>query len=165
MRFSEFFTAPAMRALSIRAGFLVGLAVILFSNLDWRYGVLIGAGVALVASVLLPFIFYVRLLPYKRIKEKFPRPFLVDAPVRCIGDKKTIGGFFVLTPKSMIFLSRECANTTLELSHGDVESVCLGEDEGTIDIILNQKQFIRVISNVDEEIVAILKENGWNVTE
>ena len=85
--------------------------------------------------------------------------------MRFIVKQGTIGGFFVLTSKSMIFLSRESANATLELSHGDVESVCLGEDEGTIDIILNQKQFIRVISNVDEEIVAILKENGWNVTE
>ena len=165
MKFSEFFTAPSMRSLSIRAGIVIGIAVILLSELDWRYGVLIGACVTLVASVLLPLIFYVKLLPYKRIKEQFKRPFLVDAPVRFIVKQGTVGGFFVLTAQSMIFLSRECANATLELSHRDVASISLGEDEGTIDIYLNEKQFIRVISAVDEEIVKILKENGWNVTD
>ena len=154
-----------MRALSVRVGIIIGLAVLLFSELDWRYGVLIGALVTLLATVLLPLIFYVKLLPYKRLKERFKRPFLVDVPVRFTVKKGTVGGFFVLTAQSMIFLSHECPNPVLELSHRDVASIVLGDRAGTINIYLNQTQFISVISAVDEEIIAILKENGWNVTE
>ena len=53
MKFSEFFTAPTIRSTAIRIGVIVGATMALFTNIDWRYAVIIGAAVALLASVLL----------------------------------------------------------------------------------------------------------------
>ncbi len=164
MKFSEFFSAPSIRSTAIRLGFFVGFAVVLFSQADWRYAVLAGAGTALLACLVLPIIFYVKLLPYKRIKDALKRPFIVDVPVRFFSQKGTAGGFFVLTEQSIYLLSRECAKERLELSRADVDKIALGEDAGTIDIFLNAKQYIRFFCSGDETIVEILGQHGWNVT-
>ena len=70
----------------------------------------------------------------------------------------------MLTENNLVLLSEEKEKPVLELSQKDVDSIALGEDVGVIDIYLDQKQFIRFVSAIDEEIVDALAEHGWNVT-
>ncbi len=162
MKLSQFFTLPGIRAFSVRTGIIVGIAVCIFSN--WRFGVLIGAVVTLLSSLILPFVFYIKLLPYAKLKKNFPQPFLFDEPVRFTVKKGTVGGFFILTEKSMIFLSKECSNSTVELTRDKVRAVSLGKNF-TIEIQIGNTQFIRVFSGACEELIEILRTNGWNVTQ
>ena len=164
MKFSEFFTAPAMRATAIRFGVIAGLILVFFTDVDWRYAIIIGAAIALLASVLLPLAMYIKLLPYKKFKESLGRRVLIDAPGRFWAKKGMVGGFFMLTESNLVLLSDEKEKPALELSKKDVQSIALGEDVGVIDIYLDQKQFIRFVSAIDEEIVEALAEQGWNVT-
>ncbi|MBQ7391760.1 MAG: hypothetical protein IJV73_03665 [Clostridia bacterium] len=164
MKFSEFFTAPAIRATAIRFGVVVGAILAIFTNIDWRYAVIIGASVALLASVLLPLAMYIKLLPYKKFKESLGRRILIDAPVRFLAKRGMVGGFFLLTESNLVLLSDEKEKPALELSQKDVSSIALGEDVGVIDIYLDQKQFIRFVCAIDEEIAEILEQHGWNVT-
>ena len=164
MKFSEFFTAPSIRASAIRFGVIVGVIMALFTNIDWRYAVIIGAAVALLASVILPLAMYIKLLPYKKFKESLGRPVLIDAPVRFLAKRGMVGGFFLLTDRNLVLLSDEKEKPALELSQKDVSTIALGEDVGVIDIYLDQKQFIRFVSAIDEEIVETLEKHGWNVT-
>ena len=164
MKFSEFFTAPAIRATAIRFGVVVGAILAIFTNIDWRYAVIIGASVALLASVLLPLAMYIKLLPYKKFKESLGRRILIDAPVRFLAKRGMVGGFFLLTESNLVLLSDEQEKPALELSQKDVSSIALGEDVGVIDIYLDQKQFIRFVCAIDEEIAEILEQHGWNVT-
>ena len=164
MKFSEFFTAPAIRAIAIRFGVIVGAILALFTDIDWRYAVIIGAAVALLVSVLLPLAMYIKLLPYKRFKESLGRRVLIDAPVRFLAKRGMVGGFFLLTESNLVLLSEEKEKPALELTQKDVASIALGEDVGVIDIYLDQKQFIGFVSAIDEEIIDILEQHGWNVT-
>ena len=164
MKFSEFFNAPAIRTAAIRLGVIVGAIMAFFTDLDWRYAVMIGAGTALLASVLLPLAMYIKLLPYKRFKESLGRPVLMDAPVRFLAKRGMVGGFFLLTESNLVLLSEEKEKPALELSQNDVETIALGDDVGVVDIYLDQKQFIRFVCAVDEEIVEMLAQHGWNVT-
>lgn len=164
MKFSEFFTAPGMRSMALRSGIIVGLVVALFSNADWKYAVLTGAVVAVLASVIFPLALYIKLLPYKRFKESLGRPVLIDAPVRFLAKRGMVGGFFLLTDHNLVLLSDEKEKPALELSHSDVASISLGEEEGVIDIYLDQKKFIRFVCAIDEELMEILSQHGWNVT-
>ena len=162
MKLSEFFRASFLRALSIRIGIFVGIGVWIFT--EWNYGVLVGAVVTLLTSLVLPVIFYIKFLHYERMKRVLKRPFLLDEPVRFTVKKGTVGGFFVLTEKSMIFLSLECENQTMELTQSQVLSVRRGHNF-TINIYLNNTQFIRLFSNDSEAVLNTLRENGWNVAE
>ena len=164
MKFSEFFTAPTFRSTAIRFGVIVGGGLAVFTNIDWRYAVIIGAAVAILASVFLPLIMYIKLLPYKRFKESLGRRVLIDAPVRFLAKRGMVGGFFLLTESNLVLLSDEKEKPALELTQKDVNSIALGEDVGVIDIYLDQKQFIRFVSAIDEEIVEMLAQHGWNVT-
>ena len=162
MKFGEFFTAPFIRSFAIRVGIFVGLVVTLFS--EWKVGVLAGAVAVLLLALLLPVVFYIAFLPYVRMKAQFKRPFLFDEPVRFTVKKGSVGGFFIITEKTMIFLSRECTAQTLELSRDEVKSVSMGKDL-TVNIYLSNTQFIRVFSGACEEIMEILRTNGWNTVE
>ncbi|MBQ3013788.1 MAG: hypothetical protein IJD75_01455, partial [Clostridia bacterium] len=88
----------------------------------------------------------------------------LDAPVRFLAKRGMVGGFFLLTESNMVLLSDEKEKPALELSQKDVQSVALGEDVGVVDIYLDQKQFIRFVCAIDEELVEALAEHGWNVT-
>ena len=164
MKFSEFFTSPTVRSTAIRFGVIAGSILAIFTNIDWRYAVIIGAAIAILASVLLPLIMYIKLLPYKRYKESLGRRVLIDSPVRFWGKRGMVGGFFLLTESNLVLLSDEKEKPALELTQKDVNSIALGEDVGVIDIYLDQKQFIRFVSAIDEEIVEMLAKYGWNVT-
>ena len=164
MKFSEFFTAPHIRSTAIRFGIIVGAILAIFTEMDWRYAVIIGAVIALLASFILPLAMYIKLLPYKKFKESLGRPVLLDGPVRFLAKRGMVGGFFLLTESNLVLLSDEKEKPALELSQKDVATVALGEDVGVIDIYLDQKQFIRFISAIDEEIIDALAEHGWNVT-
>ncbi len=164
MKFSEFFSAPAVRAAAIRMGIFTGIIVGIFTDIDWRYAVIIGASVALLTSVLFPLVMYIKLLPYKRFKESLGRTILVDAPVRFLAKRGMVGGFFLLTESNMVLLSEEKEKPALELTQKDVHSVTLGEEIGVVDIYLDQKQFIRFVCAIDEEIAEALEKHGWNVT-
>ena len=119
---------------------------------------------AILVSVILPIAMYIKLLPYKRFKESLGRPVLIDAPVRFLAKRGMVGGFFFLTDDNLVLLSDEKEKPALELSQKDVTSIALGEDDGVVDIYLDQKQFIRFVCAIDEEIIDILQKHGWNVT-
>ena len=164
MNFKDFFTAPHIRSTAIRLGITSGAILAIFTKMDWRYAVLIGALVAILVSVILPIAMYIKLLPYKRFKESLGRPVLIDAPVRFLAKRGMVGGFFFLTDDNLVLLSDEKEKPALELSQKDVTSIALGEDDGVVDIYLDQKQFIRFVCAIDEEVIDILQKHGWNVT-
>lgn len=159
MKFSEVFAASFIRSFSIRVGILIGLIASFFTG--WKYGILIGATAVLAISLILPILFYFTFLPYKRMKKGISGPFLFDEPVRFTVKKGTVGGFLVITEKTLIFLSGEADTKRLELSRAEVRRVIEG-DGMTVDIYLNEKQYIRVFSGACEEILDILREQGWN---
>lgn len=162
MKFLDFYLAGATRTVSAIFGILIGIAVGFIGGV-WQYGVLAGAGAALLASVVFPIILYRQEIPYQRIKESLKKPFLLDERVRFTVRGGTVGGYFILTENSMVFLSLEGGDHRLELSREDVTSVICNENM-TISIFLNNKQYIRVISSVSEDICDVLRENGWRVS-
>lgn len=161
MKFLDYFLSRGVRVLSTIFGLIVGAIVWVFGG--WQYGVLIGAGVTLLASLILPVVLYLEDRPYNKIKATIKQPFLLDERVRFTVRNGTVGGYFVLTDQHMIFLSLENGNHRLELAKRDVASVVLGESM-SINIFLDNKQYIRLISGVCEEICEVLRENGWNVS-
>ena len=160
MKFLDYYLAPASRWLATLFGLISGLAVGLFTF--WQYGVLTGAVVALVASVFVPLHAYLEERPYNRIKATISVPILLDRRVRFSVRGGTVGGYFILTPERMIFLSMERGEHRLEFSQSDVTSVIVGEDM-SLRVFLNDKQFVRMISNTVEEICDVLRDNGWQV--
>ncbi|MBQ7336339.1 MAG: hypothetical protein IJW92_07705 [Clostridia bacterium] len=162
IKFSDYFTAPGIRSFAIRSGLTVGLIIGWFSS--WQYGVIGGAATAILVSLIFPVIVYRAQLPYIRIKRTLPQPLLMDEPVRFTVKKGMVDGFFVLTEQSMVFLALSCASPRLELTRDDVKSIASGNDQPCINIFLNNTQFIRVFSGACDEILEILRENGWNVS-
>ncbi|MBE6602221.1 MAG: hypothetical protein E7637_06955 [Ruminococcaceae bacterium] len=160
MKFSDYYLAPASRVIASFLGILSGLTVGLFTT--WQYGVLAGGVIAIVASVLIPWKVWREEKPYNLLKEKIKGPFLIDKRVRFSIKGGSVGGYFILTDESMIFLSVEDGEHRLEFSKNDVESVVLGNDM-TVKVYLNDKQFVRMMSNMVEEIGEILRRNGWRV--
>lgn len=160
MKFSDYFFAPGVRPLSVFMGMLAGGLTALFAG--WQYGVLVGAGAAVLLSVLIPVTVYRADIPYTRLKQTLEQPFLFDERVRFTVPNGSVGGYFILTQKTMVFLSLERGNHRLELMREDVKSVMLGEDS-SLSIFLNNTQFIRVLSAGCEEMFRILRENGWAI--
>ena len=89
----------------------------------WKYGILIGAIATLAISLILPILFYVVFLPYKRMKKEIAGVFLFDEPVRFTVKRGTVGGFLVITEKRMVFLSGEADEKSLELSREQVRLI------------------------------------------
>ncbi len=163
MNFSVFFRSTGLRILSVLAGAITGGAVCLFA--DWRIGVLAGAVMTLVLSLVLPLVFYLHFFPYVRLKRDIKQRLLFDIPVRFTAGEDTVGGFFLLTEKSVILLSLERQESKIELTRDKIARVCRGKDDLILDIHLNNNQFVRVFSGACEELIAILREHGWTVTE
>ncbi len=163
MKLSDYFFSSGKRSSSLRLGIPVGIAAWLILR-DWRYGLLFGAGATLLFSLILPLIAYRADLPYNRIKETLAQPFLFDERVRFTVQNGTVGGYFILTEQSMVLLSMERGTHQLELKREDIQSVALGENL-CLNIFLPDNKFIRVISGVCYEMLEILRENGWNVSE
>ena len=163
MKFSDLLRMPNPRRIALLLGILCGVGVGIF--VDWRYGLLAGAALTLVVSLLLPTIFYLNFLPYKRLKQTLKGPFWFDEPVQFTVKTGRVNGFFLLTDKSMVFLSHECATPTLELTRDKVQKTVVHSERMTLDIYLNDKQIIRVFSDVCDELVEILREHGWSIAE
>ena len=160
LHFSDYFSAPGGRILSVLLGLIAGGVVGLFFG--WQIGVLAGAGTTLLISILLPIMLYRADVPYARIKATIKSKFLFDERVRfTVRGGRTVGGFFILTDKTMIFLSLEEGDHRVELTREQVKSIVLEENEYSIKIFLSNKQFIRVMSGVCYEMYGILRENNW----
>ena len=160
MKFLDYYLSSGVRVISLFFGAVAGLLVGLFT--DWKIGTLAGAGVTILSSVVLPIVLYCEDRPYAKIKETIKASFLIDERVRFTVKDGTVGGYFLLTDDSMIFLSLEKGDHRLELSRDEVTSVILG-DNMTMSIFLNNRQYIRVISGVCEEMYGILREHDWRV--
>ena len=159
MKLSQAFATRGVRAFSVRLGLAVGLITSFFAG--WKYGILVGAIATLAAALLLPILMYFAFLPYKRMKREIPGDFLFDEPVRYTVKKRTVGGFLVITENAMIFLSEETAVERMDVSREEVLRVRMGE-ELTVDIYLSETKFVRVSSEDCEEILDLLREQGWN---
>ena len=158
MKFSDYYLSSGSRTLSIFVGCIAALFVGIFTG--WQIGLLVGCTVVILTSFVLPLVLFLQDRPYAAIKKTFKQPFLFDERVRFTVKDGTVGGFFLLTDESMIFLSLEHGDHRLELSRNDVRSVVLSENM-TISVYLNEKQFVRVISGVCEELYEVLREQGW----
>ena len=159
--YGDYFLMRGVRTVSVVFGLLIGSTVSLFT--DWLYGVLAGAVVAFLASFVIPLRLYLADRPYENLKKTIGDSFLVDERVRFTVRDGMVGGFFLLTAHTMIFLSLEQGDHRLELSRKDVKSIVLGENM-TISVFLNDKQFVRLISGNCEDIYRILEENGWTTS-
>ena len=158
--FADYFQAPGVRGLSVVLGLIAGSVLAFF--LSWQIGVLAGALITVVLSIAFPVAFYRADKPYRKIKETLKRPFLVDERVRfTVHGGRSLGGFFVLTEKAMVFLSLEKGEHRLELSRKDVKSVILAQEQFSLRIFINNTQFIEVTSGVCGEIYDVLRENHW----
>ena len=162
MKLSDYFFSSGVRALSVIAGVIGGFGVGFFT--EWRIGLLAGLVIVLLTSIILPIVLYFQDLPYERRKKQMNRTFLFDVRVRfTVQGGATVKGFFMLTDESMIFLSLDGGEHMLELQRKDVHSVMLG-DPVTMNIFLNEKQYVRVISGLCQELIEELRQNGWSVS-
>ena len=158
MKFLDFYLSSGTRTLSIFIGTLVGLVTSLFT--DWKIGTLTGACVVILASVVIPIMLYREERPYTKAKAAINQPFLIDERVRFTVKEGTVGGYFLLTDDKLILLSMDKGEHRLELTRDAITSVILG-DQITLSIFLNQKQYVRVISGVCEEMYGVLSREGW----
>jgi len=159
MKFADYFFAPGVKIRSVMFGITVGFMTgMLWEN--WQIGVLAGAVVALLTSFTYPLRAYLSDAPYEKIKNTLHRPFLLDQRVHFTVANGAVGGFFVLTESSMVFLSLERGNHRLELSREDVRRIAL-EGSTTLCIFMSETKFVRVISANCEEIYQILLDNQW----
>ena len=159
MKFSDYYFAPGVKLHSLILGLMAGSACGMLLN-SWQYGVLAGAGVALITAVLHPLRAYLADRPYQKIKDTLKKPFLLDQRVYFTVKNGTVGGFFVLTEHSMVFLSLERGTHRLELQREDVKRVVLDEHM-TLSIFMSETKFVRVISAGCEEMYNVLFDNGW----
>lgn len=160
VKFSNYYLSSGARILSIGAGLFIGGLSGLFLGI--RYGLLVGAGVAILASFLLPLWLYLSDKPYEKLKAELSGPFLFDERVRFTVKSGSMSGFFVLTESQMAFLSLSRGKHCIKLSKDEVRSVTL-DDEGLINVFLSDTKYICVISGASEELFEIIRENGWNV--
>ena len=159
VKFSNYYLASGSRILSLALGLVLGGIAGLFT--DIRFAILIGAGVAIVASFLLPLRLYLSDKPYDKLKAELAGPFLFDERVRFTVKNGSVNGFFVLTENQMAFLSLDHGEHCVKLEKKEVRSVRIDE-EGLLNIFLNDTQYIRVVSGVSEELFEIIRDNGWN---
>ncbi len=162
MKLIDYISAPTFRRSAIFYGIFTAVCISLFNG--WKVGVLSGAITALISSVVLPIIAYVRDLPYIKLKREIKQPFLLDERVHFTVKGGAVQGFLILTEEQMIFLSVGGGTHRLELSRAEVKSI-RSDDRVTFRIFVNDTQFIRVMSVASEEIFEILRENNWAVTD
>ncbi len=165
MKFSNYFLSPVVRILSMFGGFLVGgiVAVLgVFSGYytGWIWGLLIGAGVAVLLSIVIPLRFWIAEAPYRRVKKTLPQPFLLEQPVRFTISGGTANGYLILTEQSIILLSFARGEQRMELAREDVQSILL--EENGIRIFLNDTKFINFFAVDAEQIYQLLRREGWN---
>ena len=163
LQFIDYFQAPGARVLAVVLGLLAGGVTYVFTTLT--YALLVALCSTLLVALALPVVFYSLDAPYRRIKKTIPQPLLLDERVRfTVKGGKSLGGFFLLTEQSMIFLSVEGGDHRLELARADVKTVMLTEEKYSVRIFLSDTQFVEVLSAVYREIFDVLRENNWNVT-
>lgn len=165
MKFSDYFFSPVVRLLSFLGGTLTGGVVAAYGIFTrhftpWVWGVLIGAGTALLLSFLVPFRFWVGDAPYRRVKATLPQPFLLEHPVRFTVPGGAVNGYLILTKQSIVLLSFERGEQRMELAREDIRSILL--EENGIKIILSNTKFVSFSSVNFEEIYQLLRREGWN---
>ncbi len=159
MKFSDFFFSTAVRILSVIAGVVIGGLTAILKG--WQLGLFVGAVAVFLTALALPVILYLRELPYQKIKKTIKHPFLLDERVLFTIQGGSIGGYFILTESSMIFLSLERGGQhRLELGREDVKAIKLENGEA-ISIFLSNTKFVRILSPAIETLFAELERNGW----
>lgn len=166
MSFANFFFSPGVRGLSIIGGLFFGAGTAIFGTFSGYYqgavwGILVGAGAALLLSLLLPLLFWWADTPYRKAKAQLPKPFLLDSPVRFSVPGGAVGGYFILTENSMVLLSFERGKQLMELGRDDVRSVTI-EEGGAIRILLSDTKFVSFSAVEPEQIYQLLRRQGWN---
>ena len=158
MKFLDFYLSSGTRTVSLFIGTVVGLITSFFN--DWKIGTLVGGCAVILASVIIPIIMYHEEKPYNKAKTAINQPFLIDERVRFTVKEGTVGGYFLLTEEKLILLSMDKGEHRLELTRDAIKSVILG-DTVTLSIFLDQKQYIRIISGVCDEMYQVLEREGW----
>ena len=158
MKFLDFYLSSGTRTVSLFIGTVVGLITSFFT--DWKIGTLVGGCAVILASVIIPIIMYHEEKPYNKAKTAINQPFLIDERVRFTVKEGTVGGYFLLTEEKLILLSMDKDEHRLELTRDAIKSVILG-DTVTLSIFLDQKQYIRIISGVCDEMYQVLEREGW----
>ena len=159
MKLSDYFRLPHVRIISTVIGILCAVPLLLF--FDWRYAVLVGAGITLLTSLVMPILLYREDRGYQKIKKTMEQPFMIDERVRFTIQNGSIGGYFLLTEKSLILLSLEKGKHRLELERTQIEKIVVGEEQISLRIYINKTQFIQVFSGACQEMYQVLLENGW----
>ncbi len=165
MKFSNYFFSPVVRILALIGGALTGGAVAVYGIFTgrftpWVWGVLFGAGAALLLSFILPLRFWIGDAPYRRVKETLPQPFLLEHPVRFTVPGGSVNGYLILTQQSIVLLSFERGEQRMELAREDIQSIVLEENE--IRINLNNTKFVSFSAVNPEQIYQLLRREGWN---
>ena len=160
MTFLDYLFSPKARRSAIKYGVFTGA---LFGiGYGWKLGVLSGAIMALVMSVVQPIVSYLQDLPYIRLKKDLTTPLLIDKRVHFTVQKGFVNGMFLMTEDRLIFLSMARGEHRLELLRTEIREI-KRTDEMTISFFVNETQFVRLISGECEEIVDTLLQNGWVV--
>lgn len=165
MKFSNYFLSPVVRLLSLIGGILVGGAVAVYGLISkqftgWIWGLLVGAGMAVLLSVFIPLRLWIAEAPYRRAKENLPQPLLWEQPVRFTVPGGVVNGYLILTKQSLILLSFERGEQRMDLPREEVQSIILEEDG--IRIFLNDTKFISFSAIHAEQIYELLRREGWN---
>ena len=159
MKLFDYFRLPHLRILSVVFGIFCAGPLLLF--FDWRYAVLIGASVTLLASLIMPLLLYREDRGYQLIKKDIQKPFFIDERVRFTIAQGSIGGYLVLTDSNLILLSTEKGKHRLVLTRAQISKIVVGEEQVSLRIYISNTQFIQVFSGACQEMYRILSEKGW----
>lgn len=167
MKFSNYFHIRGIHTLAGMIGAFLGVAVMAvgtFTRLyvGWIWGLLIGAGTALLLSVVFPLMLWFSDAPYRRAIAQIGEPVVYRHPVRFAIRSGGLNGYLVLTEKSIILLSFDGGNHRMELSRDDVQSVKHSAPKGTVSLFLSATKFILITSTASEELFEVLSREGWN---
>lgn len=165
MKYSDYFFSPVVRILSLFGGVMVGGAVAVYGIFTgqftgWIWGTLIGAITALALSWIIPLRFWIAEAPYRRVKETLAKPFLLEHPVRFTVPGGTVSGYLILTRQNLVLLSFERGEQRMELSREDIQSIV--QEENGIKILLNNTKFVSFSAVDPEQILRVLRREGWN---
>lgn len=163
MKLLDYFCSTGNRITAATVGLLTGVGIGMLSR--WEYGIICGAGIAILVSIVYPLAVYLKELPLERLRSGLTGPFHFDEQVLFRSPRGAFSGYFLLNDSSLFLLTRERRHgICMELKRENVRSVRM-DDETTLRIFLNETQYICILCAVAEEIFDFLGRNGWNIVK
>ena len=127
------------------------------------WALMIGAGAALLFSVLTPLSLYLRDRRYTGIEDTLPKPVLLKVNVSIRGKTRPRSGYLYLTEDTMYLYSRDRKPYASQvLPKKDIHELKV-EREVFMSFRFENSALYSIATSQCEEILEVMRRNGWNV--